>query len=93
MLVDWVRVYEHVPEPQPVTFRVDLSKESLGAGDLVYVTGGFDDWAGATHVLTDTGNGIWSTTLDLPQGIHEYQFTINGGQGHRSRLTLVTKAP
>lgn len=81
MLVDWVRVYEHVPEPQPVTFRVDLSQESLGAGDLVYVTGGFDDWAGATHVLTDTGNGIWSSTLDLPQGIHEYQFTINGWSG------------
>ena len=76
MRVDWVRVYEHVPEPQPVTFRVDLSQESLGTGDQVYVTGSFDDWAGSQHAA-ESGQRIWSTTLDLPQGIHEYKFTIN----------------
>ena len=81
MLVDWVRVYEHVPEPQPVTFRVNVSEEPMGPGDQVYVTGGFDDWSGSTHALTDLGNGIWSTTLDLPQGLHEYQFTVNGWSG------------
>ena len=81
MHVDWVRVYEHVPEPQPVTFRVNVSEEPMGPGDQVYVTGGFDDWSGSTHALTDLGNGIWSTTLDLPQGLHEYQFTVNGWAG------------
>ena len=81
MKVDWVRVYEHVPEPQPITFRVDLSEEPMGPGDQVYVTGSFDGWTGNTHALTDGGNGIWSTTLDLPQGIHEYKFTINGWTG------------
>ena len=81
MKVDWVRVYEHVPEPQPITFRVDLSQESMGPGDQVYVTGAFDEWTGNTHALTDGGNGIWSTTIDLPQGIHEYKFTVNGWGG------------
>ena len=87
MRVDWVRVYEHVPEPQPVTFRVDLSQESLGTGDQVYVTGSFDDWAGSQHALQSQGNGIWSTTLDLPQGIHEYKFTINGWGGSQEWFT------
>jgi len=87
MKVDWVRVYEHVPEPQPVTFRVDLSQESLGSGDQVYVTGSFDDWAGSQHALQSQGNGIWSTTLDLPQGIHEYKFTINGWGGSQEWFT------
>ena len=81
MLVDWVRVYEHVPEPQPVTFRVDLSQQSLSPEDQVYVTGAFDNWAGNATPLADLGNGIWSLTLDLPQGIHTYRFTINGWTG------------
>jgi len=81
MRVDWVRVYEHVPEAQPVTFRVDLSEYSMGLEDQVYVTGPFDEWSGSTHALTDGADGIWSTTLELPQGIHEYLFTINGWGG------------
>ena len=87
MKVDWVRVYEHVPEPQPITFRVDLSQEPMGPGDQVYVTGGFDDWSGSTHALTNAGNGIWTTTLDLPQGIHEHQFTVNGWGGSQESFS------
>jgi hypothetical protein len=81
MKVDWVRVYDHVPEPQAVTFRVDMSQENLGANDQVYVTGSFDAWSGETHALVAESNGIWSATLDLPQGIHEYKFTVNGWSG------------
>lgn len=81
MKVDWVRVYDHVPEPQPVTFRVDMSQEALGAGDQVFVTGTFDDWSGEAHPLVESVNGIWTGTVDLPQGIHEYKFTINGWSG------------
>lgn len=91
MHVDWVRVYEHVPDPQPVTFRVNMSQEGLSAGDQVYVTGAFDNWAGNAHPLTDQGGGIWSTTLDLPQGIQEYKFTINGWGGQEE--TLAPGAP
>ena len=87
MKVDWVRVHEHVPDPQPVTFRVDLSQEPMGPGDQVYVSGTFDGWTGNTHALTDGGNGIWSTTLDLPQGIHEYKFTINGWGGEEESFS------
>ena len=87
MRVDWVRVYEHVPEPQPITFRVDLSEQVLGAGDQVYVTGAFDDWAGSTNALTEGANGIWSATLDLPQGLQEYQFTINGWGGQQEAFS------
>ena len=81
MKVDWVRVYDHVPEPQAVTFRVDMSQENLGANDQVYVTGSFDAWSGETHALVAGSNGIWSATLNLPQGIHEYKFTVNGWSG------------
>lgn len=81
MKVDWVRVYEHVPEPQPVTFRVNMSNQALGPDDEVYVSGLFDGWAGSATALSEEGNGIWSTTLDLPQGLHEYRFTINGWGG------------
>lgn len=81
MKVDWVRVYEHVPEPQPVTFRVNMSSQSLNVGDGVYVSGLFDGWSGDATPLTHEGNDIWSTTVDLPQGIHEYRFTINGWNG------------
>ena len=81
MKVDWVRVYDHVPDLQPVTFRVDMAQAGLVPDDQVYVTGSFDDWSGDTHALTDLGNGIWSATLDLPQGLHEYKFTVNGWGG------------
>lgn len=81
MRVDWVRVYEHVPEPQPITFRVDMSQQALGPADQVYVSGAFDGWSGNSHALVEGANGIWSTTLDLPQGLQEYKFTINGWSG------------
>ena len=87
MKVDWVRVYEHVPDPQPITFRVDLSQENPGATDQVYVTGAFDNWSGNTHALTEGADGIWSVTLDLPQGIHEYKFTINGWGGQQETFS------
>ena len=91
MRVDWVRVYEHVPDPQPVTFRVDMSQQNLGPADQVYVTGAFDDWAGNAHPLTEGANGIWSSTVDLPQGLQEYQFTVNGWEG--SQETFAPGSP
>lgn len=86
MKVDWVRVYAHAPDPQPVTFRVDMSQEGLGTSDQVYVTGSFDDWSGNVHALTPSSNGIWTSTLDLPQGIHEYKYTINGWSGQEENF-------
>ena len=87
MKVDWVRVYAHAPDPQPVTFRVDMSQEGLGTSDQVYVTGSFDDWSGNVHALTPSSNGMgWTSTLDLPQGIHEYKYTINGWSGQEENF-------
>lgn len=87
MRVDWVRVYEHVPVPQPITFRVDMSQQALGPADQVYVTGAFDNWAGNAHPLSPGPNGIWSTTLDLPQGLQEFKFTVNGFAGQEESFT------
>ena len=92
MRVDWVRVYEHVPEPQPVTFRVDLSQESLGTGDQVYVTGSFDDWAGSQHALQSQGNGIWSTTLDCPKASTNTSSRSTGGAAARNGSRPATRA-
>ncbi len=78
MRVDWVRVYSHQAELQPVTFQVNMANQSLGTDDEVFVSGLFDGWAGNATALSHDGNGIWSTTVSLPQGIHEYRFTING---------------
>jgi hypothetical protein len=36
----------------------------------------------------DDGDGIWSVTLDLPLGQHEYQFAVNGWGGLIAQPTL-----
>ena len=81
MVVDYVRVYEYAPETNNVTFQVDMSEAGIAPDDMVYVNGTFNDWCGLCNPMTNTGNGVWETTIALPPGIHEYKFTTNGWNG------------
>lgn len=70
-----------VPVPSaeliPTTFSVDATAANLGAGDVIYLNGGFNSWCGSCEPMT-LSNGIWSKTLVLPPGEYEYIFTKNG---------------
>ncbi len=65
-----------VPDTE-VTFHVDMSSQTVD-GD-VYVTGPtIDNWEGETVLMSDAdGDNVYSVTLNLPQGDHEYKF-MNG---------------
>jgi hypothetical protein len=64
-----------------MTFTVDMAGQTVSA-DGVHMAGGFGaaglpEWDPAGIALTDKGNGIWSTTLNLPQGEWAFKF-LNG---------------
>ena len=63
-----------------VTFQVDMSQysENYEFGG-VYLNGGFNGWCGSCYPMTDDdGNGIWTATLSLLAGTHEYKYTLDG---------------
>jgi hypothetical protein len=84
------------PEFGEVTFQVDMSNVDLenyvdNNGEAfygVYATGSFDGWAGwGTQLYDDDGDGIYTGTRELGEGVWEYLFTVNGWNG------LVGNAP
>lgn len=62
--------------PTPVTFNVDMSEQTVSGA--VYISGeSIDGWAGASVELTDAdGDNVYSVTLELEQGDHEYKYMI-----------------
>jgi hypothetical protein len=44
----------------------------------IFVAGTFNDWNPFSHPLTLMGDGQWSLSLDLPAGLYEYKFIIDG---------------
>ena len=60
-----------------VTFTVDMNLISQVSDQGVYIAGTFQGWDAETTMLTDNGDGTWSTTLDVSPGYHEFKF-ING---------------
>ncbi|HKI82937.1 MAG TPA: hypothetical protein VKA63_01270 [Candidatus Krumholzibacteria bacterium] len=44
----------------------------------VYVTGDWSNWDPSASALTLGGNGVWSTTIKLPEGEHLYKFVVDG---------------
>ncbi len=64
-----------VPDTE-VTFNVDMSEQTVSGA--VYISGGtLDGWAGSQIELTDPdGDNVYSVTLELPQGNHEYKYMI-----------------
>ena len=48
-------------------------------GDLVYVSGTFNQWNPTAHQLkSDPDCGQFRTTVRMPGGTHEYKFVVNG---------------
>ena len=64
-----------VPDTE-VTFNVDMSEQTVSGA--VYISGeSIDGWAGSSVELTDAdGDNVYSVTLELPQGNHEYKYMI-----------------
>lgn len=64
---------------RPVTFGVDASSLALASTDVIHVAGGFNGWCANCDALDDDdGDFVWTTTLDLPLGQHEFQYVVNG---------------
>jgi len=61
-----------------VTFRVDMNAFT-GNFNAVHLNGNFNGWCGTCTPLNDAnGDGIWETSLSLPNGNIEYKFTLDG---------------
>ena len=54
-----------------VTFRY------AGSGTSVYLAGSFNNWSQTANKMTKSG-GVFSTTLTLEPGVHEYKFVVDG---------------
>ena len=74
---------------RPVTFGVDASSLPLSPTDVIYVAGSFNGWCANCHALNDDdGDLVWTTTLDLPLGQHQFQYVVNGWGGAVSQPQL-----
>lgn len=68
---------DYVPIEVEVTFRVDMSDETI-SGNGVYITGAFQDWDPGSNSMTDVGNSVYEATFTLIAGeYYQYKF-ING---------------
>ena len=63
------------PAAAPQLF-VQFRFEAPGASD-VRIAGSFTGWE-PRHQLHETAPGIWTITLPLPHGVHDYAFIVNG---------------
>jgi len=66
------RTMKKVPARKRVHFKVEADPDSK-----IYVAGSFNNWNAAKNSLKYK-NGIFSTSILVPQGRHEYKFVING---------------
>ncbi len=57
-----------------VQFRLDAP-----AAATVRLAGSFTNWE-ATHELHQTAPGIWTITLPVPLGVHDYAFVVDGSR-------------
>jgi len=59
----------------PVQFRVELERPA----EKVYLAGSFNEWQPrATPMQPDAEKRVWTLTLQLPPGAHQYKFVVNG---------------
>ena len=72
------------PDPEPtydITFSVNMSNYTAGLSetDIVYLNGTFNGWCGECNPMSDDdGDGVWTITMPLEDGDHQYKFTVNG---------------
>ena len=60
----------------PVSFSVDASALDLAPEDVIYLNGTFNSWCGTCEPMTLI-EGVWSVSIDLQEGDHEYLFVKN----------------
>ena len=72
-----------------VTFRVDLS--NISGFTTPTVNGTFNGFSGTANPLSDPeSDGIWETTINIPDGTYEYKFAYDNWTGQES---LVAGSP
>ncbi len=50
-----------------------------GQGQSVFLAGSFNNWNASGQSMTDAdGDGVWTATLDLADGVYEYKFVVDG---------------
>jgi hypothetical protein len=61
-----------------VTFKVDMTQYNLAPGLVPEVNGSFNGWCGNCNPMSDSnGDGVWETTVVIPNGSYEYKFSIS----------------
>lgn len=59
----------------PVAFRLALDAPA----EMVYLAGSFNQWQPRMTPMTpDADRRVWTLTLTLPPGAHQYKFVVNG---------------
>jgi hypothetical protein len=62
--------------PKDVTFSVDMTGVDLTDGNPT-LQSTFNDWCGACNPMSDDdGDNIWTVTVNIPQGDHEYKYAL-----------------
>jgi hypothetical protein len=56
-----------------VVFSIEAPAEAS-----VYLVGDFNDWQAGTTPLDYVGDGLWEVGLELPEGVYEYKFIVDG---------------
>jgi hypothetical protein len=66
-----------------VTFQVDM--QNVASFTTAEVSGSFNEWCGGCFPLADDdGDGIWTGTAMLPEGIYQYKFVYDSGVGQEN---------
>lgn len=64
-------------QPVDVTFQVNMSQQTVNPAG-VFVSGTFNNWSLTANPMTTLGNGIYTATVAIPQGLAiSYKF-VNG---------------
>ncbi|SRR5258705_7691177 len=63
------------PEPNTVRYRFTVKAAQVRE---ICLAGDFNQWKVCDAPLSRVAEGVWSITIDLPRGRHEYMFVIDG---------------
>ena len=64
-----------VQEPNTVRYRFTVKANRVRE---ICLAGDFNQWKVCDAPLSRVAEGVWSITIDLPRGRHEYMFVIDG---------------
>lgn len=59
-------------------WRCTFSYRPLNLARSVALAGTFNGWNAAATPMQTTAEGTWSTSVELPSGVHEYKFVVDG---------------